>query len=116
MEISKIQPNTGKIEVQGEVTVIGAPRSFNKFGKEGRVATARLRDSSGEVNLSLWNEQIDQVKQGDNVKILNGWAAEYQGEIQLSTGKFGTLEIVKTGGTQGNSSTEVDEEDLESNY
>ena len=28
------------------------------------------------------------------IHITNGWVGEYQGELQLSTGKFGKLEVV----------------------
>lgn len=94
MKISELAPRTGNAEVEGVIIDVAAPRAFNKFGKEGRVANAKLQDDSGTVTLTLWNEQIDQVKVGTKVRIKNGWVSEWQGESQLSTGKFGTMEIV----------------------
>ncbi|MBI2664501.1 DNA-binding protein [Candidatus Woesearchaeota archaeon] len=96
MQISELQAGKGKVELTGEIAEVGEPRTFNKFGKEGRVANAVLKDDSGQIKLTLWNEQVDQVKQGDTVTIRNGYVSEWQGELQLSTGKFGTLE---TGGS-----------------
>ena len=49
--------------------------------------------------LTLWNEQADQINVGDKVHITNGYVGEYQGKLQLSTGKFGALEVVKGDGT-----------------
>ncbi len=98
MKISEIQPKQGKIDVTGQITEKQDPRTFNKFGKEGRVCNATLKDDSGQVALTLWNEQVDQVNVGDTVTIKNGYAGEWQGEIQLSTGKFGTLEVSKGDG------------------
>jgi replication factor A1 len=94
MEIKDLQPKQGSVEVVGEVIEKGDIREFEKFGKSGRVCNAKIKDASGEIKLSLWNEQIDQVNVGDTVKITNGYVNEWQGELQLTTGKFGNLEIV----------------------
>ena len=95
MELSELKPKQGQVEITGEITEIGETREFSKFGKAGRVATAMIQDSSGKMKLTLWNEQIDQVKVGDTIKISDGYVGEWQGEKQLSTGRNGTLEVVK---------------------
>jgi len=97
MTIAELQPRQGNVNIEVTVTEIATPREFNKFGKAGRVANAKIKDESGEMTLTLWNEQLDQVKVGDKVKITNGWVSEWQGEKQLSTGKFGTLEVIGKG-------------------
>ena len=94
MKVSELQAGQGKVDITGQITEIGEVRSFNKFGKDGRVANAKIKDESGEMTLTLWNEQVDQVKVGSKVKITNGYVSEYKGEKQLSTGKFGKLEVV----------------------
>ena len=65
-----------------------------KFGKPGRVCNAKVKDDSGEITLTLWNDDIDRVKIGDKVHIINGYVSEWQGEPQLTTGRFGKLEVV----------------------
>ena len=95
MNIKELIPRMGNVELVAEIADIGEVREFNKFGKAGRVATARLKDDSGEIELSLWNEQIDQFGKGDTVKITNGYVKEYQGEMQLTTGMKGSIEVVK---------------------
>ena len=97
MNIKELAPRMGNVELVAEVAEIGEVREFNKFGKAGRVATARLKDESGEIELSLWNEQIDQFSKGDTIKVSNGYVKEYQGEMQLTTGIRGTIELVKKG-------------------
>lgn len=93
MEIKDLQPRQGSVEVVGEVTEKGEIREFEKFGKAGRVCNAKIKDATGEIKLSLWNEQIEQVNVGDTVHITNGYVNEWQGEMQLTTGKFGKLEV-----------------------
>ena len=94
MKISELQPGQGNIEIEAEVIDKGETRTFEKFGKEGRVCNAKIKDDSGEIKLSLWNEQVDQVNVGSKVKLTNGYVSEFKGEMQLSTGKFGSLETV----------------------
>lgn len=95
MMISELKPRQGKVEVTGEVRDIEEPRTFNKFGKEGRVANATIFDDSGEIKLTLWNDDIDKVKVGSKVKITNGFVNEWQGEMQLTAGRMGKLEVVE---------------------
>lgn len=95
MKLSELQAGQGKIDVEVEIVDVSEPREFNKFGRTGKVANATAKDDSGQIKMSLWNEQVDLVKPGMKVKIINGWCSEYQGEKQLSTGKFGRLEIVE---------------------
>ncbi len=95
MKISELKPRQGKVDIVLEVTEVLSTREFQKFGESGRVATLAAKDESGVIKLTLWNDEIDKVKIGDKVKISNGYVSEFQGEKQLSAGKFGKLEVVK---------------------
>lgn len=95
MKINELKPRMGKIEITAAVKEVGEAREFDKFGKKGRVCNATISDDSGETKLTLWNDEIDKVKAGDKVKITNGYVNEFQGEMQLTAGKFGKLEVVK---------------------
>ena len=94
MAIKDLKIRQGNVDVVVDIVDVGDVREFEKFGRQGRVATAVAKDESGDIKLTLWNEQIDQVKSGDKVHITNGYVSEWQGEPQLTTGKMGKLEIV----------------------
>jgi len=94
MHLMDIAPRQGKIEVIVEVISIDKPREFQKFGHKGRVATALVKDSSGEMKMTLWNDEIEIVKPGSKIKIINGYCNEFQGEKQLTAGRFGKIEVV----------------------
>lgn len=94
MAVKDLQPRQGNVDIELDVMDVGDIREFEKFGKKGRVANAVAKDDTGDIKISLWNEQIDQVKAGDKIKITNGWVSEWQGELQLTTGKFGKLEVI----------------------
>ncbi len=97
MEIKDVKPNQGNVEVVVDVITKDSPRQFEKFGKKGKVCNAKVRDGSGEIVLTLWNDDVDKVNEGDKIKLQNGWCSEYKGERQLSAGKFGKIEVVGKG-------------------
>ena len=94
MQIKDLKPKQGSVDILVDVVDIGPIRQFEKFGKPGRVATAIAKDETGDVKLSLWNDEIDKVKAGDKVQVTNGYANEWQGEIQLTAGRMGKLEVI----------------------
>ena len=100
MEIKDVKPNQGNVDLVAEVVEKEEPRSFEKFGKVGSVCNTKLRDVTGEIKLTLWNDDIERVKVGDKVHLQNGWCSEYKGERQLSPGKFGKVEVVENAPTE----------------
>jgi len=110
MKISEITTGQGEIDIEAEVVSIEEPRSFNKFGKDLKVANAKIKDDSGEIALTLWNEDISKIKPGDKIKVTKGYAKEFNNEKQLTTGKFGTLEVLGAGGGGSKGEEEAPEE------
>lgn len=94
MKVSELQPRQGKVDIIVELVEKGEVREFSKFGKSGRVCNATVKDDSGTIKLTLWNDDIDKVNVGDKVELKNGFVNEYQGEMQLTAGRFGSLEVV----------------------
>ena len=90
--ISEIQPRQGKIELEAEIISKDTPKEFEKFGNSGRVCTFTIKNDSGEIKLTLWNKDVDEYNVGDKIRIINGYCNEFQGEMQLTTGKFGKIE------------------------
>ncbi|MAE42342.1 hypothetical protein CMO93_01110 [Candidatus Woesearchaeota archaeon] len=94
MAIKDLQAKQGNVDIELDVVDVGEVREFEKFGRTGKVATAIAKDETGDIKLSLWNEDIERIKAGDKIKITNGYVSEWQGEKQLTTGRFGKLEVV----------------------
>jgi ssDNA-binding replication factor A large subunit len=92
MKISDLKSGTGNVNITAEIVSIEAPREvMGKFGKRLRVASAKLKDDSGEITLSLWNEDTDKFAQGDKVSITDGWVSDYKGELRISAGRSGKI-------------------------
>ena len=94
MQVKDLKPKQGNVDIVVDVVDVGDTREFQKFGKPGKVATAIAKDETGDIKLTLWNDDIDKVKVGSKIKITNGFVNEWQGEMQLTTGRLGKLEVV----------------------
>ena len=94
MQVKDLKPKQGNVDVIVDVVDVGIPREFEKFGKAGRVSTAIAKDETGDIKLTLWNEDIDKVQAGDKIHLTNGYVNEWQGEMQLTTGRMGKMEVV----------------------
>ena len=112
MEVKDLQPRQGNVDIVLEVADKGEIREWTKFGKTGRVCSATARDSTGEIKLTLWNEDIEKVGVGDKIEIKNGYVGEYQGEMQLSTGRFGQLTVLEKASQPAETPSEESHEEL----
>lgn len=82
------------VETEGEVVDISPTREVSlRTGGQAKVADATLKDETGSIKLSLWDNQIDQVTKGAHVKVTNGYTNNFRGEVQLNIGRYGKLEV-----------------------
>jgi ssDNA-binding replication factor A large subunit len=72
-----------------------------------------LIDATGSIKMSIWNEDIDKIKEGSKVMIKNGYVSEWQGEMQLGTGKYGSMEVVESSEDLGEKEVKEDDFDEE---
>jgi len=107
MKISELKVNQWNVDVEGIIKSIAEARTFNKYGKDLKVANAVLEDESGNIKLSLWNDDILKVKEGDKIKIINGYVSEFNGIKQISSGKYGKIEFA--GASAGASAPAIEE-------
>lgn len=70
-------------------------RLVNSANYTGSLAAACGRDETGLVGIVLWGDQVKQVKTGDIIRIEDGWCRSRNGEIIVSTGRKGTLEVIE---------------------
>ena len=78
--IADIKPDT-KVNIIARIVRIPTVRSYEKNGKEGKVASLELQDFSGKISYTLWNNNVNlieslKLEDGDTVKILQAQARE----------------------------------------
>ncbi len=93
--IKDLQDGMKRVSVEAKVVDKGDPREVKSRFKDEtyRIVDAVVADETGSVKLTLWNEQIDQVKVNDKIKVENGYVTAFKGEIQLNVGKFGKMTV-----------------------
>jgi replication factor A1 len=95
MNIHDLRDGMRRVDAEGEIAEISDPRSVSlRTGDTARVADCTLKDDTGQIKLSLWDDQIDQVKPGSRVRITNGYTNSFRGEVRLNVGKYGRLEVL----------------------
>jgi len=82
-------------EVTIEVEVVDIPKYntiITRFGNEVYVVDITVKDDTGKIILTLWNEDINKVNRvGSWFVIENGFTNSFHGEVKLNVGRKGTL-------------------------
>ena len=85
------------INVVGKVERKAVPRKVDtKYGASKKVCGAFLKDETGEVRLTLWDSDVERIQNGYTIKIRNGYARAFRGEKYLSSGFYGSIDIIST--------------------
>ncbi len=83
------------VNIEGKVERKEEARTVNtKSGGTIDVCNAYLVDESGEIKLTLWADDIAKINDGDTIKITNGYTNTFKGEVSLTKGKFGQIEVI----------------------
>jgi replication factor A1 len=92
MKITELKPGMRGVNIEGRIESITEPRTVNlRTGGTAQVADAMVSDETGSIKLSLWDDQINLVKDGDDVTIENGYTQSFRGENSLNIGRYGKL-------------------------
>ena len=97
MKAKDLRPETKVESIELTIASKGDAREFtSRSGAVGKVCDCKAKDADGEeVQVTLWNEEIERVHANDRIRISNGWVREWRGNLQVSAGKYGRLEILK---------------------
>ena len=90
-DIADIEPET-KVNIIARIIRIPTIRSYEKNGKQGKVASLELQDATGKITYTLWNKNVEliddlKLEDGDTVKILAAQSRERinrDGESEIS--------------------------------
>jgi replication factor A1 len=86
-----LQEGLKHVLIEGLITEISEPKTVEtKFGLR-QLSIAKLKDDTGEIQLNLWENQIEKVKVGDKVRIEEGYVVTYDGRLTLNVPKNITL-------------------------
>ena len=88
MKIGDLKAGMRGVSVEGTIDSLTEPRTVNlRAGGTAQVADATIK-------LSLWDDQINMVKQGDRISVENGYTQAFRGENSLNIGRYGNLKKI----------------------
>jgi replication factor A1 len=97
LKIAQIKPGMRGIAVAAKVVWTDDVREVKtKFGP-ARVSWVVLEDETGSIRLNLWRQQIDEVRVGDTVRLVNAFVRVYRDEFELNIGSDGRIEVLEHG-------------------
>lgn len=115
VKVENLNPRSRRVSLTAKVVSMNPVREVvsRRDGTAHKVGEALIGDETGVVLLTLWDADIEKVKEGDTVEIGNGYVTLFRGQMRLNIGKFGTLEISKTSVENVNQGNNVSEKTYE---
>ena len=95
MTVEELDPEADDVEIAGTITELPTPRAVTtKYGQK-KITTVTFEDDTGSIDLTLWEEEIDAVKEGAKVQITGAYVREWADDVQLNIGRDGDIEQVE---------------------
>ena len=92
VKIGALKPLERNLNVIFKVTKKSNERKVtNRSGSTQRVCDFTISDPTGSITLTLWNEDIDSVKEDSVYNLANGFANVFKNSLQLSKGRDGII-------------------------
>jgi len=93
-KVGELTPQSRAVNITAKVVSKTEIREI-PMGRDGsahKVSDALVGDETGVVYLTLWDDNIEKVNDGDSIRIENGYVTLFKGNIRLNIGKYGKLE------------------------
>jgi replication factor A1 len=101
LKITEIAPGNNVADLTVRVWRVQPARLIQtRAGRKTMLREVLVADDTGSVVLSLWGfGEGEDLSAGMVIRIKDGWAKEWQGNVQLSLGRSGTYEEVPDDGS-----------------
>jgi replication factor A1 len=116
VKVSDLGPYSKQVNTTVKVVQKGEARETvsRQDGTTHRVLDALVGDETGTIYMTLWDDNIDKVNEGETVSVKNGYVRPFKGSMRLNIGRYGTLEPAESAvgevNTQNNLSDKIVEE------
>ena len=91
--VAELKPRMKNVTISFKVIEIGEERevSSRRDGTTHRVVDITVGDTSGTVQVPLWDDTIDAVEAGKTYNLTNGYTGLFRGNLRLNVGRYGEL-------------------------
>jgi replication factor A1 len=92
--VAELKPRMKNVTISFKVISMGEEREIESRsdGSSHRVCDITVGDSSGTVQVPLWDETIDSIEEDVTYNLTNGYTGLFRGNLRLNVGRYGKLE------------------------
>ena len=97
VKVGELTPQSKAVNVTAKVVSKSEVRDI-PMGRDGsahKVCDALVGDETGSIYLTLWDDNIEKINEGDTIRVENGYVTLFKGNMRLNIGKYGKLEMAK---------------------
>lgn len=94
LTVEELDAESDDVEITGTIKRLPTPRAVSTQYGQKRITTVVFEDDTGEIDLTLWEEEIDAIEEGADVQIEGAYVREWADDIQLNIGRDGSIEQV----------------------
>lgn len=92
LTVEELDAESDDVEITGTIKELPTPRAVSTQYGQKRITTVVFEDETGEIDLTLWEEEIDAIEEGADVHIVGAYVREWADDIQLNIGRDGSIE------------------------
>jgi replication factor A1 len=92
LTVEELDAESDDVEITGTIKRLPTPRAVSTQYGQKRITTVVFEDETGEIDLTLWEEEIDAIEEGADVQIEGAYVREWADDIQLNIGRDGSIE------------------------
>ncbi|MFW9924805.1 MAG: single-stranded DNA-binding protein [Candidatus Thorarchaeota archaeon] len=92
MKINQLQADMRNVDIKFRVVKKGEIREIQSGdGKSLKLSEVIVGDDTGKIYLTLWDQSIELLKEGEIGMVKNGFIKVVRNELRLNVGKYGEL-------------------------
>lgn len=92
--VEELDAEADDVEITGEIAELPTPRAVSTRYGQKRIVTVVFEDETGKIDLTLWEEEIDEIEEGAEVEIEGAYVREWAEDIQLNISRDGSIERI----------------------
>jgi len=95
-QIKDLRVGMKRVNIKARVLEVSQPRVVaTRFGFYANVTNVLVTDETGNIQLPLWNKQINEISAGDLIQVENANVIVFRGVRQLKVGRSGKVSVIK---------------------
>ena len=93
--VAELKPRMKNVTISFKVIAMGEERAIEsrRDGSSHRVCDITVGDTSGTVQVPLWDDAIDSIEEGATYNLTNGYTGIFRGNLRLNVGRYGKLDV-----------------------